>query len=467
MGSGSTLAVRPVEPSGDGHKSKRRRELLLYALFFLVLAPVLMAGHVLSSELDILLRRSISPVAKSIGRQPSLAPSVGSGSEGIAIRETVRVPSGKPVEPEASEVAPLPATHAKGSPVRGVAFSCIMFALFYLVAAWLITRRRYETKDFIPISFFAVLASHGIGMGPGHLLHQSVPGAWSVLLSTAVMLAGLVGVARLRHVLTGFRTLRETTANALYAGPGDDLAARRKSKVLGARALVLFVSSNQFSVGVKESEVWVYPASAPEGPPRAGNGAPQGGAKAPLGGQIAAGRQGGVRLSGDIKEDIRDVAPEWNWQQLLRAIQPHVDRDDCLLERVWLLGSKDTPQAQGSGRQIADCILVLKKYLKNVQFDSRCDLDFFSMDEVIRVLVHDVLPSLKRQGCQSREIVIDVTGGTKTSSIAGAIVTLNDDMIIQYVETKPSRPPEKGAAKGTEPATRVYDVRNDPLPQLE
>jgi len=43
----------------------------------------------------------------------------------------------------------------------------------------------------------------------------------------------------------------------------------------------------------------------------------------------------------------------------------------------------------------------------------------------------------KEQGIAEREIIIDITGGQKTVSIAGAVVTLNKNVTFQYVQTIP------------------------------
>jgi hypothetical protein len=45
------------------------------------------------------------------------------------------------------------------------------------------------------------------------------------------------------------------------------------------------------------------------------------------------------------------------------------------------------------------------------------------------------LEKLIQAGFNEQDIVIDITGGQKTTSIAGAVVTFNSQVTFQYVQT--------------------------------
>jgi hypothetical protein len=56
-------------------------------------------------------------------------------------------------------------------------------------------------------------------------------------------------------------------------------------------------------------------------------------------------------------------------------------------------------------------------------------------------VLRQVIEAAKNEHLADRDIMIDVTGGQKTASIAGASVTLNNDVVFQYVQTG-GDPPE-------------------------
>lgn len=137
-----------------------------------------------------------------------------------------------------------------------------------------------------------------------------------------------------------------------------------------------------------------------------------------------------------LRDDIEALdGSRWNWQQMLRAIEPHADR----LERLHLVGSSGP---SGSCEQLATFELLVKGYFKSpelkitkrqgrggkgVDFE-----DFNALLDCVRAIIKEE----KGRGYSDEDIVIDVTGGFKTTSIAGSSVTFSTNVTFQYVQTQ-------------------------------
>jgi len=139
----------------------------------------------------------------------------------------------------------------------------------------------------------------------------------------------------------------------------------------------------------------------------------------------------------------------WPWQQMLRALIPHEPQ----LKSVWLVGSRGD---KGSFRQLPKCRSFLQALLGpevSVFIEGR-DLvsakfteemarklhnqavdfeDFHEIKERLDALLHRI--ESKPYSHDASDIVIDVTGGQKTTSIAAATLTLKSDVVFQYVQT--------------------------------
>jgi hypothetical protein len=63
---------------------------------------------------------------------------------------------------------------------------------------------------------------------------------------------------------------------------------------------------------------------------------------------------------------------------------------------------------------------------------------------------------MRKRGFESSRIAIDVTGGQKTASIAGAVLTLNRSTVVQYVQTEAREEIE----------AYIYDLRLDSPPEF-
>ena len=149
--------------------------------------------------------------------------------------------------------------------------------------------------------------------------------------------------------------------------------------------------------------------------------------------RVPDGRDGHVPLDGPLDDDIERFTVHgvrWNWQQLLRGIKPHLPG----LERVWLVGSG--PAGTGSFKHLTMCDTVLRKYLSSdtavmrhpdaVNFE-----DFNGLSRCLRQIIRKE----QEEGMREEDIVVDITGGQKTTSIAGAGITLSTEVTFQYVQT--------------------------------
>lgn len=156
----------------------------------------------------------------------------------------------------------------------------------------------------------------------------------------------------------------------------------------------------------------------------------------------------GKELTKEEIEPLNDL--EWNWQQILRALYPHRDS----LVEVHLIGSPDKDNKPGTGSQAfaQDAERLIKTYRPKVEVITQPQaVDFEDFNAVVSV-IGDTLEELKKKYSED-DIIIDITGGQKTASIAAATVTLNSQMHFQYVKTVPY-----GSVK-LEEDVMSYDVR--------
>jgi hypothetical protein len=153
-----------------------------------------------------------------------------------------------------------------------------------------------------------------------------------------------------------------------------------------------------------------------------------------------------VTLAGNPREDIAALDafknPSWNWKQLIRAIEPHIGS----VQRVYLVGSRNS-DGTGSYTQLENCSRLLKFYLENTDvLPVTAAVDFEDFNAVVELL-RNVIAGEKKRGTKEGDIAIDVTGGQKTASIAGASITFNSDVVFQYVQTT-----------GDQPKVYLYDL---------
>ncbi|MGB7748378.1 MAG: hypothetical protein WBN75_13950 [Verrucomicrobiia bacterium] len=162
-----------------------------------------------------------------------------------------------------------------------------------------------------------------------------------------------------------------------------------------------------------------------------------------------------VDLTGQLTEDLKAIDKSWkagvakpNWQQLMRAVEPHVGNLKC----VYLLGS-------GQSR-LQDAKLFLRPYLPENQIeilDLAPPKNLEDFDEVLALLRNEVITPLARKSVKPHQIAIDITGGFKIPSVAGAVLTLNRTVVCQYVQSTGSEAEKKES--GLRPY--IYDFRWD------
>lgn len=152
-----------------------------------------------------------------------------------------------------------------------------------------------------------------------------------------------------------------------------------------------------------------------------------------------------IRLEGkSLEQDINALnARRWNWQPLLRGLEPHTHT----LEAVYVIGSKDTEEPdsttglmttkKGSYEEIGRAQKIIAHYCVNspklLRYPQHVNFeDFKELQAAITKGIEELHADCK---IDEKDIIIDVTGGQKPTSISGAVVTLNRDVAIQYVQT--------------------------------
>lgn len=140
----------------------------------------------------------------------------------------------------------------------------------------------------------------------------------------------------------------------------------------------------------------------------------------------------------DITEDIRLLeGTRWSWQQMLRCIEPHKDR----LKHIYLIGSPcpADDEKKGSYNSLCAAEFLINHYVKNIKIHKHPDpIDFEDFDKLTGVF-NKAVAVFRQEGIPEKYIIIDITGGQKPASIAGAIVTLDKNVTFQYVQTTPDK----------------------------
>lgn len=134
----------------------------------------------------------------------------------------------------------------------------------------------------------------------------------------------------------------------------------------------------------------------------------------------------GNSLRNDI-EELNKIR-YWNWQQILRGLQPHESK----LKHIYLVGSGDS---KGSFAFLDNAEILIRQYFNEATIHKAdIPVDFEEFDELVDFL-DKAIEKLRGFGMKEKDIVIDVTGGFKTASISGAAITLNRRVTFQYVQT--------------------------------
>ncbi|MBI4377976.1 MAG: hypothetical protein HY578_02645 [Nitrospinae bacterium] len=123
----------------------------------------------------------------------------------------------------------------------------------------------------------------------------------------------------------------------------------------------------------------------------------------------------------------------WNWQQVMRGLEPHTN-----LQRVYLIGSADSKRIKGSFYFMSQAEALIKQYLPSVKKVDKVNepINFEDFEKLVKT-IEDIIEIFKKEGLKEKDIIIDITGGQKIPSIAGAAVTLRREVTFQYVRTDP------------------------------
>ncbi len=133
-----------------------------------------------------------------------------------------------------------------------------------------------------------------------------------------------------------------------------------------------------------------------------------------------------------------------NWEMLMRGINANLPKLEKVILICSAVGKKPNGDPlPGSVSNYEDAKQIIDHYtMPNDEVsivtkfpDDMNGVDFEDLDALTHVL-QDAIDYLHHK-CQipHREILIDVTGGQKVTSIAGALITLKNEVKIQYVPT--------------------------------
>lgn len=150
------------------------------------------------------------------------------------------------------------------------------------------------------------------------------------------------------------------------------------------------------------------------------------------GGHVAKSGAERVAISGNIRRDIENLEPlKCNTQQFLRAVAPHIEAG---VRHIVLLGSHGE---MGSARLRSLYAALLRRYTPDAAIDiDSPPVDMENLDEM-QNLITQICMRLKKQNLVDADIMIDVTSGYKTASIAAALATLHQPGLqFQYVRTE-------------------------------
>jgi len=141
----------------------------------------------------------------------------------------------------------------------------------------------------------------------------------------------------------------------------------------------------------------------------------------------------GIKLLNTLDYDIELLnGTRWPWQQMLRGLRPHRKNDTLI--NVYLIGSSKT-ELPGTFDSLPNAVQMIKHYFPYATVECYEEpVHFEEFDAIVDVL-SDVIRTLKSKGYKEKQIIVDVTGGQKITSIAGAVVTFNSGVTFQYVQT--------------------------------
>ena len=157
------------------------------------------------------------------------------------------------------------------------------------------------------------------------------------------------------------------------------------------------------------------------------------------------------QLKNDINEleRIKEKEPrnKWPWEMALRSIDGHLD----LLKTITVICSEKSIKLLPKFVDICQkyteiknkrfyCLCLRNK--KNTLLDIDTDLspnavegyDFEDFDSLIDAFII-LLKEFKQKKIFDKDVMVDITGGQKPSSVIGAVATFQNQLMFQYVKT--------------------------------
>ncbi len=153
-----------------------------------------------------------------------------------------------------------------------------------------------------------------------------------------------------------------------------------------------------------------------------------------------------MTLTGDITDDkVREAFARDRWRMPVEAIAHHVKAKK--LETVVVIPSADAgSEPSGTWRNVDDFRRVVRRFAGSHGVDvvSLADVNpaewaaGVAFDDAAAVLrsLRDVLQWLRAQGIADSEAIINVTGGTKLATVAGAAATMGLGLSCEYITEK-------------------------------
>jgi hypothetical protein len=139
----------------------------------------------------------------------------------------------------------------------------------------------------------------------------------------------------------------------------------------------------------------------------------------------------GFRLT---KEGLSQLG-KFSWRMPLEAIAYHLER----LSYIYVIPSSDSVNAKGTHLDFSDFIKILDRLLENhdlcLSDDYKAGVDFENAQQLIEC-IESIYKNLHEKDIPDYDILVDITGGQKVPTVAGAAVALAEGRRFQYVSTR-------------------------------
>jgi hypothetical protein len=127
---------------------------------------------------------------------------------------------------------------------------------------------------------------------------------------------------------------------------------------------------------------------------------------------------------------LQTTIEKMSWNMPLIAIKYHRDT----LQHLYIFTSSGNNPSSALMTTFESVIKTLFPTIEIVEF-TKDGIDFENVKEVFEK-VEEFYQEMKKKGLADKDIIIDITGGQKTNSIAAAMATLSIGRKFQYVSTR-------------------------------